>query len=94
MSQQGRSPAWLKTEVWLELRKKKRDYDLWKKGQTTQEDYKDVVRLCREKIRRAKAQLELSMATAVKGNKKHFCQYIQNKWRAKENLHLMRREIV
>ncbi|KAK4810447.1 LOW QUALITY PROTEIN: hypothetical protein QYF61_004227, partial [Mycteria americana] len=36
----------------------------------TQEDYKDVVRLCREEIRRAKAQLELNLATAVKDNKK------------------------
>jgi len=36
--------------------------------QTTQEDYKDVVRFCREKIRRAKAQLECKLATAVKDN--------------------------
>ena len=31
-------------------------------------NYKDVVRLCREKIRRVKAQLELSLATAIKEN--------------------------
>ena len=47
--------------------------DLWKKGQATQEDHKDVTRLCGEKIRRSKAQLELNLATAVKGNKK--CSY-------------------
>jgi len=47
---------------------KRRVYVLWKNGQATQEDYKDIVRLCREKVRRAKAQLELSLATAVKGN--------------------------
>ncbi|KAK4820464.1 hypothetical protein QYF61_027746, partial [Mycteria americana] len=51
------------------------------------EDYKDVVRLCREKIRRAKAQLELNLATALKDNKKCFYKYISNKRRAKENLH-------
>ena len=56
-------------------------------GQATQEDYKDVVRLCREKIRRAKAQLELNLATAIKDNKKCFYKYISNKRRAKENLH-------
>ena len=67
-SQQGRRPAWLNRELWLELRKKRRLYDLWKKGQATQEDYKDVVRLCREKIRRAKAQLELNLATTIKDN--------------------------
>ena len=60
MSRQGRRPAWLNRELWLELRNKRRVYNLLKKGQATQEDYKDVVRLCREKIRRAKAQLDLS----------------------------------
>ena len=41
----GRRPAWLNRELWLELRKKRRVYDLWMKGQATQEDYKDVMRL-------------------------------------------------
>ncbi|KAK4831679.1 hypothetical protein QYF61_018676 [Mycteria americana] len=80
-SRQGRRPAWLTRELWLELRKKRRVYDLWKKGRATQEDYKGVARLCREKIRRAKAELELNLAAAVKDNKKHFFKYI-----AKENL--------
>ncbi|KAK4810673.1 hypothetical protein QYF61_007473 [Mycteria americana] len=85
-SWRGRRPAWLNRELWLELRKKRRVYDLWKKGQATQEDYKGVARLCREKIRRAKAELELSLAAAVKDNKKHFFKYISSKRRAKENL--------
>ncbi|GAB0204752.1 hypothetical protein GRJ2_002940800 [Grus japonensis] len=50
MSQWGRRLAWLNRELWLELRKKRRVYGLWKKGQATQEDYKDVVRLSTEKI--------------------------------------------
>jgi len=45
------------------------------------------VRLRRENIRRAKAQLELHLATAIKDNKKCFYKYISNKRRAKENLH-------
>ncbi|KAK4822047.1 hypothetical protein QYF61_008856 [Mycteria americana] len=81
VSWRGRRPAWLNRELWLELRKKRRVYDLWKKGQATQEDYKDV------KIRRAKAQLELNLATAVKDNKKYFYKYFSNKRRAEENLH-------
>ncbi|KAK4813675.1 hypothetical protein QYF61_019568 [Mycteria americana] len=85
-SQRGRRPAWLTRELWLELRKKRRVYDLWKKGQATQEDYKGVARLCREKIRRAKAELELNLAAAVKDNKKHFFKYISSQRRAKENL--------
>ena len=66
-SQCRRRLAWLNRELWLELSKKNRVYDLWKKGQTTQ-DYEDVVRLCRDEIRRAKAQLVLNLATAVKDN--------------------------
>ncbi|KAK4815646.1 hypothetical protein QYF61_005208 [Mycteria americana] len=85
-SRRGRRPAWLTRERWLELRKKRRVYDLWKKGRATQEDYKGVARLCREKIRRAKAELELNLAAAVKDNKKHFFKYISSKRRAKENL--------
>ncbi|KAK4815791.1 hypothetical protein QYF61_007231 [Mycteria americana] len=81
----GRRPAWLNRELWLELRKKSRVYDLWKKGQATQEDYKGVARLCREKIRRVKAELELNLATAI-NNKKYFFKYISSKRRAKENL--------
>ncbi|KAK4819386.1 hypothetical protein QYF61_003657 [Mycteria americana] len=85
-SRRGRRPAWLTRELWLELRKKRRVYDLWKKGRATQEDYKGVARLCRGKIRRAKAELELNLAAAVKDNKKHFFKYISGKRRAKENL--------
>jgi len=43
-----------------------RVYDLWKKGQAAQEGYTDVVRLCREKIGKAKIRLELSLATVIK----------------------------
>ncbi|KAK4810627.1 LOW QUALITY PROTEIN: hypothetical protein QYF61_007364 [Mycteria americana] len=82
----GKSNYWKERELWLELRKKKTFYSLWQKGQATQEDYKGVVRLCREKIRRAKAELELNLATAVKDNKKYFFKYISSKRRAKENL--------
>ncbi|KAK4828864.1 hypothetical protein QYF61_000992 [Mycteria americana] len=85
-SWRGRRPAWLNRELWLELRKKRRVYDLWKKGRATQEDYKGVARLSREKITRAKAKLELNLAAAVKDNKKHFFKYISSKRRAKENL--------
>ncbi|KAK4830600.1 hypothetical protein QYF61_012026 [Mycteria americana] len=85
-SQWGRRLAWLTRELWLELRKKRRVYDLWEKGRATQEDYKGVAWLCREKTRRAKAELELSLAATVKDNKKHFFKYISSKRRGKENL--------
>lgn len=64
MSWQGRRLAWLNRNFWMELRRKKRrDYHLWKKEQATQEDYKDVVRFWRMKIRRDEVQLELNLYT-------------------------------
>lgn len=58
----------------------------WKKEQGTLENYKDVMRSCREKIRRAKTQLELNMVTAIKGDKKCFYNHICNTERTKKNL--------
>jgi len=72
MNQQGRRLAWLNRELLLELRRKRRVYQFRKKGQVTQEGYRDLVRSCREKIRKAKAQLELNLATVVRDNKKCF----------------------
>lgn len=47
---------------------KRRVYDLWKKGQASQADYKDILKLYREKIRRVKAQGELVSDTTIKDN--------------------------
>ena len=45
------------------------------------------MKLCREKIRKDKAQLELNLATKVKENNNYFYEYINSKRRARENLH-------
>lgn len=60
-------------------------YHFWKKGQASQSDYKDIVRLSREENRKAKDQLKFNLATAVKGKNKFLYKYISN--RVKENLH-------
>ncbi|KAF1517439.1 hypothetical protein FQV19_0016785, partial [Eudyptula minor] len=90
----GRRPAWLNRELLQGLRKKRRVYRLWKKGQATQGEYRDLVRSCREEMRKAKAQLERNLAAlernlaaVVKDNKKSFYKYINDKKRAKETLH-------
>lgn len=57
-------PVSLHRKLSLELREKR------EKGQAIQEEYKDVLRSCEKRIRKAKSQLELSQATAVKDNKK------------------------
>ena len=72
VSHRGRRPVWMNWELLLRLQKKKRVYVLWKKGQATWGDYKEIARVCREEVRKAKAQLEFILATAVTENKKSF----------------------
>lgn len=43
--------------------------------------------VCRENIRKSKAQLERNLISVVKDIGKCFCKYMNNKRRAKENLH-------
>jgi len=42
----------------------------WKQGQVSWEEYKEVARLCRDGVRKTKAQLELNLARSAKKNKK------------------------
>jgi len=46
----GRRPVWMNKELLLRLQKKKRVCVLWKKGQATWGDYKEVAKVCREEI--------------------------------------------
>ena len=86
MSWQGKRPIWMNRELFLRVQEKQRFYFLWKKGRVAWEEYKVIVRMCREKIRKEKAQLEFNLAAAVKENKKLFYIYINSKRRAMENL--------
>ena len=45
------------------------------------------MRLCRAEIRRSKAQLEISLASAIKDNKKCFYKYVSSKRKTRESLH-------
>jgi len=53
---------------------------MWKEGQATWEECRNVVRACREAKRKAKAHLELNLASDVKDNKQGFFKYISSKW--------------
>ncbi|RMC22386.1 hypothetical protein DUI87_00700 [Hirundo rustica rustica] len=86
VSRRGKHTAWMSKEVLEELRNKKRTYQLWKGGQDSQEVFKGAAKACGRKIREAKAQFELRMATSVKDNKKCFYKYINGKRKGKTNL--------
>ena len=50
-------------------------YRKWKQGCVGWEEYRAVVHVCRDRIRKANAQVELNLARDVKDNK-GFCKYI------------------
>jgi len=70
-------PAWLNKELLAELRQKRKVHGMWKEGQATWEEYRNVVRACRDATRKAKAHLELKLARDDKNNKNGFFQVHQ-----------------
>ncbi|CAM4590483.1 unnamed protein product, partial [Lepidochelys olivacea] len=85
-SKYGRRPAWLNREILADLKYKKEAYKTWKFGQMTRDEYKNIARVCRSEIRKAKSHLELQLAKDVKSNKKGFFRYVSNKKKVKESV--------
>ncbi|KAJ7399690.1 hypothetical protein BTVI_112609 [Pitangus sulphuratus] len=85
----GRRPAWISKEIPENLKWKKEIYGMWKKGQATWEDCRNIVRVCRDMTRKAKALLELRLAKDIKDNKKGFYKYISSKRNIRENVGLL-----
>ncbi|GAB0210180.1 mitochondrial enolase superfamily member 1 [Grus japonensis] len=73
-------------ELLEKLKGKKEVYSMWKKGLATWEEYRNVVRVCRDATRKAKAHLELKLAGDVKDNEKGFFKYISSKRKTRENV--------
>lgn len=84
-SQQERRLIWMSRKQYLRLQEKKSLVPV-EDGTATRRGYKEVFRICREKTRKVKAQLEIRLAIVVKQNKKLFCKYINRKRKAMENL--------
>jgi len=89
----GRRPTWMSKELLAELRWKRKVCVVWKEGQATWEEYRNVVRACRDATRRAKVHLELNLAREVKDNKKGFFKYISSKWKTRDNVGLLLNEV-
>ena len=82
---EGKRLAWLNCYLLVKLKSKKM-LRHWKKGQVLWEEYKEAARLCRVGIRKAKAQLELSLAKDAKKNKKGFYRYLNQKRKDQEGI--------
>jgi len=79
-------PTWMSKELLAELRWKRKVHGTWKEGQTTWEEYRNVVRACRDATKKAKVHLELKLARDVKDNKKGYFKYISSKWKTRDNV--------
>ncbi|XP_059581920.1 uncharacterized protein LOC132249993 [Alligator mississippiensis] len=79
-------PPWLTKSIRECLLAKREAYTQWKGGAITREDYTTVVRGCRGAVRKAKAEMELGVATWIKDNKKSFFKYIGGKKKVPGNL--------
>jgi len=82
----GKRPAWLSGDLLVKLKGKKELHRQWKQGQVSWEEHRDAVRLYRERVRRAKARLELNLAKDAKNNKKGFNRHVTQKWKVKESV--------
>ncbi|XP_060133197.1 uncharacterized protein LOC132592449 [Zootoca vivipara] len=87
-----KKPGWLSKELLTELRFKRDMYQKWKKGEITREGFKQIASVCRDKVRKAKAQNELRLAREVKSNKKGFDGYVRSKRKNKEAVGSLRGE--
>ncbi|NWT77802.1 LIN1 transcriptase, partial [Lanius ludovicianus] len=85
MSQRGKHPAWISNKVLKELRNKKM-YHLLKEVWFLRKCLRGLLGLVGKKIREAKAQFELKLATSVKKNKKTIYKYINGKRKGKIDL--------
>jgi len=92
-SKGGRRPIWMSKELLAEIRWKRKFYAMWKEGQATSEEYRNVVRACRDATRKAKVHLELNLARDVKNNKKGFFNYTSSKEKARDNAKLLLNEV-
>jgi len=59
---------------------------MWKEGQATWEEYRNVVKACRDATRKAKVHLELNLARDFKDNKKSFFKHLSSKRKARDNV--------
>ncbi|PKU33655.1 hypothetical protein llap_16036 [Limosa lapponica baueri] len=88
----ARRPAWINKEVLDKLKNKKEAYRRWKQGRVDWVEYRETVRVARNQIRQAKAQIELNLATDIKDNKKNFYRYVRDKGKTREDVGPLQKE--
>lgn len=92
-SKGGWRPAWMNKELWQNSDIEKKLYKRWKQGEVTWKEYRHTAWTRRDRVRKGKTHLLLSLARYLKGNQKEFYRYIGSKKKTRENVGLMLNEV-
>ena len=84
--------TWMSKELMDTLKRKKKVHEMWKKGLSTWEEYRNVDRVCRDATRQAKELLEFNFTKQIKDNKKVLF-YVNSKRMTKENIGSLLNEV-
>jgi len=87
-SKEGKRWAWLSRGMLVKLKTKRKLHRQCKHVQVSWEEYRDAAWLCREGVRRAKAQLELNLARDARNNTKGFYGYVNHRRKVEESVPL------
>ena len=79
----GKRLAWSSRHLLVQLKGKKEMHRQRKQGQVTWEEYRDAAQLCSDGVRKAKAWVELNLASNAENNK-GFCRYVSRKRQVQE----------
>ncbi|PKU28199.1 hypothetical protein llap_21498 [Limosa lapponica baueri] len=79
-------------ELLDKFKSKKEAYRGWKQGRVDWVEYRETVRVTRNQIRKAEAQIELNLARDIKDNEKNFYKYIRDKGKTSKDVGPLRKE--
>ena len=75
-------------DLLVKLESKKKMHKQWNQGQVLWEKYKEAVKPRRDRVKKAKAQLERNLARGAKKNKRSFYGYFNQKRKVQEGVPL------
>jgi len=73
-------------ELLAKLKHKMEAYRGWNQGEVAWEECRGIVRAARGQVGKAKARIELNLTGDVRGNKKSFYMYVDDKRKTRENM--------
>jgi len=83
---EGKRPAWPSRDLLVKLKGKTEMHRQWKQRPVSWEEHRDAPWICRDGVRKTKAQIDLKVARDAKNNKKGFYRHVSQKRKVKESI--------